>query len=68
MAQPFEAGVGAVAFDPTVDATRSDAQLAGHLLEGSTRIEFEQGQDPSKQGSIAGPRQFALQPPALSRR
>jgi hypothetical protein len=40
-AEPFQAGVGSVAFDPTVEAARGDAQLAGHLLEGSTRIEFE---------------------------
>jgi hypothetical protein len=39
--EPFKAGVGSVAFDPTVEAARGDAQLAGHLLEGSTRIDFE---------------------------
>jgi len=41
MAEPFEAGMGAVAFDPTVEAARRHAQLAGHFPEGSTRIKFE---------------------------
>ena len=43
VAQPFQAAVGAVAFEPTVEAARGDAQLAGYLLEGSIRIEFQQG-------------------------
>lgn len=41
MAQPLQAGVGAVTFDPTVDAAHRHAQLAGYLLEGSTRIDFQ---------------------------
>jgi hypothetical protein len=41
LAEPFKAGVGSVAFDPTVEAARGNAQLAGHLPKGSTRIEFE---------------------------
>ena len=67
MAEPFRAGVGAITLDPTVDAAHRHAQLAGHLLEGSTRIDFQQGENPSKQGRIAGERQFAFQAPALRR-
>jgi hypothetical protein len=67
-AEPFQAGVGVVTFDPTVDAARRHAQLVGHLPKRSTRIDLEQGEDPSKQGGIAGQRQFALQTLALSRR
>jgi hypothetical protein len=42
-----------IAFDPAVEAARRHAQLAGHLLEGSTRIDFQQGEHPSKEGRIA---------------
>ena len=67
MAEPFQVGVGAVAFNPAIDAACRHAQLAGHLLQGSTGIDLQQREDPSKQGRIAGERQFAFQAPALSR-
>jgi hypothetical protein len=66
-AEPFEAGVGSVAFDPAVEAAQRHAQLVGHLSEGATRIKFEQGEDPSKPGGLVGPCQFAFQTPALRR-
>ena len=67
MAQRFQVGVGAVAFNPAIDAAHRHAQLAGHLLQRSTGIELQQREDPSKQGRIAGERQFAFQAPTLSR-
>jgi len=66
MAEPVQVGVGAVTFNPAIDAARRDAQLAGHLLQASTGIEFQQREDASKQGRVAGERQFAFQAPALS--
>jgi hypothetical protein len=55
VAKGFEAGRRPVAFYPAMHAAPSHAQLAGYLADGSTRIDFEQGQDSSIESGI--PRQ-----------
>jgi hypothetical protein len=50
----FEAGVGSIACNPTVEAARRHAKLTGYLIEGPTPIDFQQGQHPSEDGGIVG--------------
>jgi hypothetical protein len=55
MAQRLEGGLAAVTRDPTLHAAPIHPQPLGDFADGTTRIDFQQGQDAPKKGGITSP-------------
>jgi hypothetical protein len=55
MAQRLDAGLEAVACDPTLHAAAIDAQLLGDFADGTSLIDFQQRQNAPKEGGITSP-------------
>jgi hypothetical protein len=54
MAQRLDIRLAPVACDPTLHAAAIHPQPLGDFAEGTTRIDFQQGQDAPKEGGIPG--------------
>jgi hypothetical protein len=55
MAQRLDAGLAAVACDPTLHAAPIHPQPLGDFADGTTRIDFQQRQNAPKESGIMSP-------------
>jgi hypothetical protein len=55
MAQRLDAGLATESGDPTLHAASIHPQPLGDLTDGTTRIDFQQGQNASKKGGLPSP-------------